>query len=54
MTEVAGEVADGMLVHGFATERYLRDVTVPALERGLSRAGRSRGEIELSYPVFLI
>jgi probable F420-dependent oxidoreductase len=54
MTEVAGEVADGMLVHGFSTEKYLRDVTVPALERGLSRAGRSRGEIELSYPVFLI
>src|SRR6516225_6251378 len=29
MTEVAGEVADGMLVHGFTTESYLRDVTLP-------------------------
>ncbi len=36
MTEVAGEVADGMLAHGFTTERYLREVTVPALERGLA------------------
>ena len=31
MTEVAGEVADGMLVHAFTTERYLREVTMPAL-----------------------
>jgi probable F420-dependent oxidoreductase len=38
MTAVAGEVADGFLCHGFTTERYLREVTVPALERG--RAGR--------------
>ena len=42
MTAVAGEVADGLLVHPFTTERYLREVTVPALDRGLARAGRSR------------
>jgi probable F420-dependent oxidoreductase len=39
MTEVAGEVADGFLPHGFTTERYLREVTVPALLRGRSRLG---------------
>ena len=33
MTAVAGEVADGFLCHGFTTERYLREVTVPALDR---------------------
>ena len=43
MTEVAGEVADGMLVHGFTTERYLREVTLPALERGAAKAGKTRG-----------
>jgi probable F420-dependent oxidoreductase len=42
MTAVAGEVADGFLCHGFTTERYLREVTVPALERG--RAGRAGDE----------
>ncbi|MDQ0379785.1 TIGR03617 family F420-dependent LLM class oxidoreductase [Amycolatopsis thermophila] len=31
MTRVAGEVADGFLCHGFTTERYLREVTIPAL-----------------------
>ncbi|WP_431929120.1 TIGR03617 family F420-dependent LLM class oxidoreductase [Amycolatopsis tucumanensis] len=34
MTRVAGEVADGFLCHGFTTERYLREVTVPALRSG--------------------
>jgi probable F420-dependent oxidoreductase len=48
MTAVAGEVADGLLVHAFSTERYLREVTLPALGRGLARAGRSRTEAEVS------
>ena len=39
MTEVAGEMADGMLVHGFTTEHYLREVTLPAVERGLAAFG---------------
>src|SRR5207302_8763178 len=42
MTTVAGEVADGLLVHGFTTERYLREATIPAIERGLASSGRRR------------
>ena len=42
MTEVAGEVGDGFLVHGFSTERYLREVSLPALERGAAKAGKTR------------
>jgi probable F420-dependent oxidoreductase len=34
MTEVAGEVADGVVLHSFTTPRYLTDVTIPALQRG--------------------
>lgn len=41
MTAVAGEVADGFFVHGFSTERYLREVTVPALLSGRKEAGHS-------------
>jgi len=48
MTAVAGEVADGLLVHAFATERYLREVTLPALHRGLTASGRSRTDVEVS------
>ena len=54
MTEVCGEVADGMLVHAFTTERYLREVTMPALARGFARGGRSRSDFELSCPVFVV
>ncbi len=53
MTEVAGEVADGFLGHAFCSAQTLREVTVPALERGLERAGRSRGELELTAAVFV-
>jgi probable F420-dependent oxidoreductase len=31
MTAVAGRVADGMLCHGFTTEQYVRERTIPAL-----------------------
>jgi probable F420-dependent oxidoreductase len=54
MTEVAGEVADGMIVHGFTTERYLREVTLPALERGFAAGGRARSEFQISYPGMVV
>ncbi len=53
MTEVAGEVADGLLGHVFCTADVLRDVTLPALERGLERGGRSRADIEVTASVFV-
>jgi probable F420-dependent oxidoreductase len=54
MTEVAGEVADGMLVHGFTTERYLREVTLPALGRGMEAGGKTRADLQLSYPGMVV
>ncbi|HXW32337.1 MAG TPA: TIGR03617 family F420-dependent LLM class oxidoreductase, partial [Acidimicrobiales bacterium] len=54
MTEVAGEVADGLLAHGFTTARYMREVTIPALERGLARVGRLRRDFEISYPAMIV
>ncbi len=54
MTEVAGEVADGFVAHGFTTEKYLREVTVPALARGLAKAGRSRADFDVSAPIIVV
>jgi probable F420-dependent oxidoreductase len=54
MTEVAGETGDGLLVHGFTTERYLREVTLPALERGATKAGKTRADLTVSYPGFVV
>ncbi len=54
MTEVAGEVADGIIIHGFTTERYVKEVTMPAIERGLAKAGRARESFEISGPLFVV
>jgi probable F420-dependent oxidoreductase len=54
MTEAAGEVGDGLLVHAFTTERYLREVTLPALERGAAKAGKGRADLTVSYPGFVV
>lgn len=54
MTEVAGEVADGMIIHPFSNEKYIREVTLPAIEKGLEKSGRSREDFEISYTPFII
>ena len=50
MTEVAAEVADGLLVHGFTTERYFREVTMPQVLAGLEVSGRDREQFSVVYP----
>jgi probable F420-dependent oxidoreductase len=53
MTEVAGEAADGVFLHAFTSEQYLREHTVPALERGLARSGRARSSFSICPQVFV-
>ncbi|NLA34775.1 MAG: TIGR03617 family F420-dependent LLM class oxidoreductase [Actinobacteria bacterium] len=47
MTAMAAEVADGILVMPFNSARHLEAVTLPAIERGLQRAGRTRNDIDI-------
>jgi len=54
MTEVAGEVCDGFFCHGFTTERYLREVTLPALEEGRRKAGKTLEGFEICGPSFVV
>ena len=54
MTEVAGEVCDGFICHGFTTERYLREVTLPALQRGRAKAGKTMEGFEIVGPSFVV
>ncbi len=54
MAEVAGEVADGLIAHAFTTQRYLREVTLPALTRGFAKSGRDRADFEITCPVFVV
>ena len=54
MTEVAGEVCDGFICHGFTTERYLREVTLPALAKGRAKAGKTMEGFEIVGPSFVV
>ncbi|MDH3211118.1 MAG: LLM class F420-dependent oxidoreductase [Myxococcales bacterium] len=53
MTEVAGEVADGFFTHPFNTVESLRETTLPALDRGLAKSGRTRKDLQISYQVMI-
>ena len=54
MTRVAGEVADGVLPHGFTTDRYMREVFLPNVAKGLERGGRTWQDIEVTGGGFAV
>jgi probable F420-dependent oxidoreductase len=54
MTEVAGEVADGFFAHPFSTRESLLANTLPALERGLAKSGRSRADLDVICPTLVV
>lgn len=54
MTQVAGEVADGLLAHPFTTARYVEEVSLPALLVGAARAGKTRSDLTIALPGFVI
>jgi probable F420-dependent oxidoreductase len=49
MTKVAAEVADGLIMHPFTTERYMREVSLPAISQGLTKVGRQLSDFELDF-----
>jgi probable F420-dependent oxidoreductase len=54
MTQVAGEVADGFLCHGFTTRQYLDEITLPNLAKGRAKAGKSMDGFQLAGPMFVV
>jgi len=54
MTAVAGEVADGFFAHPFNSRRSLLENTLPALEAGLAKSGRRRGDLEVICAVLTV
>ena len=46
-TQLAGELAEALRVHGFCTPEYLRDVIWPNVRVGVERAGRSLDDFEV-------
>ena len=53
MNEMAAEVADGILVMPFNSERHMHERTLPAIDRGLATAGRTRADLELTAEVIV-
>lgn len=54
MTRLAGQAADGLILHPFSTDRYLREVTLPAFAGGLDHAGRPRTDVEVVTMGFVV
>jgi len=54
MTEAAGEVADGMLLHPFHTERSLEQVMLPNLKKGLAASERELSDFTLCAQVLIV
>lgn len=50
----AGEVCDSLRLHGFCTGKYVDEVVLPNLEKGLKKAGRSMKDLEISGGGFVI
>ena len=53
MLRLAGEVADGVMLHPFCTRAYFERVVLPNIETGLARAGRARASFEIIGGGFL-
>ncbi len=52
LAKLAGEICQGYHVHPLNSQRYLRQVTLPAIEQGLAQAGRRRNDIQISVTAF--
>jgi probable F420-dependent oxidoreductase len=54
MARLAGEVADGFLVHPFHSPQYLQEVILPAIEHGASKTDHKRKAVSVSVSAFII
>jgi probable F420-dependent oxidoreductase len=54
MARLAGEICDGVRMHGFCTAKYIQDVIWPELQKGAARAGRDPQTLEVSGGGFVV
>lgn len=54
MCRLAGELCDGLQVHPFHSEKYLREIVLPAVEQGLRASGRTRADVCLASSAFVV
>lgn len=54
LCKLAGEMCQGFHVHPFHTEKYLRELVIPAVEAGAQAAGRRREDVKLTCSIFVV
>lgn len=54
LARLAGETAAGFLVHPFHSQQYLREVLLPNIEHGLTKARRQRSELKIAVTAFVV
>ena len=54
LAQLAGEAADGFVVHPFHSLRYLEEILRPAIQHGAEKAGRSPDQIKIAANVFVV
>lgn len=54
MIESAASVADGLRLHAYCTKRYLEEVIMPAVRRGLEESGRPRDALDVCGGGFIM
>ncbi len=45
---LAGEVGDGIRLHGFCTRRYIEEAIIPRVHEGMARTGHTREHFEIT------
>jgi len=54
LARLTGETGDGFHVHPFHTTQYLKEVILPAIEEGATKAGRKRTDISVVTHAFAV
>jgi probable F420-dependent oxidoreductase len=54
LCRLAGELCQGFHAHSFHTVRYLKELVIPNIERGATKAGRSRADCQISCAAFVV
>lgn len=54
MIRTAAEVADGIIIHTFGTQKYIEEKILPGIDKTLAAEGRSREDFDVSFPPFVI
>lgn len=53
ISQLAGELCEGFYIHGFHSQKYIRETVLPNIHKGLNKAGRKREDFTLLTGTFI-